>query len=307
MEKTMPDGVWPTMVTPFTDADKVDYGALEELVEWYINAGVDGLFAVCQSSEMFFLSLEERVAIAEFVVKKTAGRVPVIASGHISATHEKQIDEMKKIADTGIDAAVLISNAFAKQDEGDDKWKKNLERFLDAFPKSVPLGIYECPYPYKRLVSPELLKWCADTGRFKFLKDTSCDPENIKAKIEAVKGSSLKIYNANAATLLESLKYGAAGLSGVMANFLPELIVWLCKNWDTYPQKAQVAQNLLGTVAPVQKRIYPICAKQYLQLEGVSIGLHTRSQDISQYMPSFYYEVKQMHSFLKSYKGDLKI
>jgi hypothetical protein len=83
MEKTMPDGVWPTMVTPFTDADKVDYGALGELVEWYIDAGVDGLFAVCQSSEMFFLSLEERVSIAEFVVKKAAGRVPVIASGHL--------------------------------------------------------------------------------------------------------------------------------------------------------------------------------------------------------------------------------
>ena len=71
MEKTMPNGVWPTMVTPFTDTDEVDYGALEELVEWYIGAGVDGLFAVCQSSEMFFLSLGERVAIAEFVVKKS--------------------------------------------------------------------------------------------------------------------------------------------------------------------------------------------------------------------------------------------
>ena len=214
---------------------------------------------------------------------------------------------MKKIADTGIDAAVLISNAFAKQDEGDAEWKKNLERFLGAFPEDIPLGIYECPYPYKRLVSPELLKWCADTGRFKFLKDTSCDAESIKVKIEAIRGSSLKIYNANAATLLESLQYGAAGLSGVIANFIPELIVWLCENWDTDPQKAQEVQNLLGTIAPIEKRIYPICAKQFLGLKGVGMGLHTRAQDISQYMPSFYYEVKQMHSFLKSYKENLKI
>lgn len=72
-----PGGEWPTMLTPFRDG-AVDYPALEALVEWYIAHGVSGLFAVCQSSEMFFLSLEERVGIARFVNEKAAGRVPVI-------------------------------------------------------------------------------------------------------------------------------------------------------------------------------------------------------------------------------------
>lgn len=60
------------MLTPFRDG-AVDYPALEALVEWYIAHGVSGLFAVCQSSEMFFLSLEERVGIARFVNEKAAG------------------------------------------------------------------------------------------------------------------------------------------------------------------------------------------------------------------------------------------
>ena len=80
-EKRFPGGVWPVMLTPFTEENQVDYPALKELVEWYIKNGVDGLFAVCQSSEMFKLTLKERVTAAAKVKEYAAGRVPVIASG----------------------------------------------------------------------------------------------------------------------------------------------------------------------------------------------------------------------------------
>ena len=38
--------------------------------------------------------------------------------------------------------------------------------------------------------------------------------------MEAVRGSQLKIFNANSATLLDSMKFGISGFSGVMANFI---------------------------------------------------------------------------------------
>jgi 4-hydroxy-tetrahydrodipicolinate synthase len=68
------------MITPFTANGQIDYPGLGRLVEWYIDHGSDALFAVCQSSEMQFLNLEERVELAAFVKKSAAGRVPVIAS-----------------------------------------------------------------------------------------------------------------------------------------------------------------------------------------------------------------------------------
>lgn len=46
-------GVWPVMVTPFTKGGAIDYPALSALIAWYEERGADGLFAVCQSSEMF--------------------------------------------------------------------------------------------------------------------------------------------------------------------------------------------------------------------------------------------------------------
>ena len=73
MEKQFPGGVWPVMLTPYTLDNRVDTQALERLTNWYIEQGVSGLFAVCQTSEMFFLSLEERELIARTVVRAAGG------------------------------------------------------------------------------------------------------------------------------------------------------------------------------------------------------------------------------------------
>jgi 4-hydroxy-tetrahydrodipicolinate synthase len=251
---------------------------LEQLVNWYIGQGVHGLFAVCQSSEMFFLSLEERIEITRFVMKTTAGRVPVIASGHISNQIEDQIHELQAVAELGVDAVVLVTNRMAKADENDEIWKKNTDTILTALP-NVTFGMYECPYPYKRLVNPELLEWCESTGRFSFLKDTCCDLDEMKARLAVLKKGKLKLFNANAATLLESLKLGASGFSGVMANFHPDLYVWLYEHWSTKPDKAESLQDFLGFASCMETQYYPVNAKYSIQLQGVSIDLKTRTKD----------------------------
>ncbi|NHN31381.1 dihydrodipicolinate synthase family protein [Paenibacillus agricola] len=278
LKNSIVDGVWPTMVTPFTEANEIDYKALGNLIDWYIDRGVHGLFAVCQSSEMFMLSLEERVELTTFVKKHAAGRVPVIASGHVSDSLEGQIEEIKEISAVGIEAFVMVSNRLAAQDESDDIWKQNAEAILAAVP-DISFGIYECPYPYKRLMSPELLAWCASTGRFLFLKDTCCNLEQIQAKLQAVSGSPLKIFNANSATLLESLKIGAAGFSGIMANFHPELYAWLLNNWQSDPEQAAMLQNYIGISSMVEHQLYPVNAKYYLQEQGLGFTLQCRVKD----------------------------
>ena len=47
MSKNFNNGVWPVMLTPFTDDNRVDYDSLEKLINWYIENGVAGLFADC--------------------------------------------------------------------------------------------------------------------------------------------------------------------------------------------------------------------------------------------------------------------
>lgn len=297
MVDNFPGGVWPVMLTPFTKDNKVDYKALEQLVNWYIDNGVLGLFAVCQSSEMFFLSLEERVEIARFVKEKAAGRVPVIASGHISDSFEEQVKELKEIAATGVDATILITNRLAKEDESDEVWISNLEKLIKELPKDMPLGFYECPYPYKRVMTKETTKWCADTGRFYFLKDTSCDIDNIKEKLEVTKGTNLKLYNANTSTLLESLKEGATGYSGVMANIQPRLYVKICEDYNK--EDLEELSDELTICSLIERQYYPVNAKYSLELDGLDINIDCRTKEAGGLTETFKKEVQMLKRMTK--------
>ena len=51
----------------------------------------------------------------------------------------------------------------------------------------VDIERYECPVPYHRLITAEMLAWCAGTGRFLFHKDTCSTPQPILDKIRATK------------------------------------------------------------------------------------------------------------------------
>ena len=305
MTKEFPNGVYPVMLTPFTENNEVDYEALGKLIDWYIEKGVNGLFADCQSSEMFFLSLEERVKIGEFVKKHADGRVPVVTSGHISDSLEDQAKELTAIAGTGADAVILLTNRLAKENESDEVWLENLKKLLEMIPKDVPLGFYECPYPYKRIISPELLKWCADTGRFYFIKDTSCDIENMKAKLEVIKGTTLKLFNANTSTLLETLELGASGYSGVMANFHPELYVKLCNIYKEDPSKARKIADFLTVASLIERQVYPVNAKFYQKSIGNFNSIMTRTRDIKELNATGILEIQQFVRFNEEFEKTL--
>lgn len=280
--RTIPGGVYPTMITPFTRDNRLDWTAVDRLVEWYCQRGCQGIFAVCQSSELFYLSLEERVALARRVVQ-AAGRQPnppcVVASGHVAGSIREQAEELTAIWETGVSAVVWISNRLDPMQEGDRVWIQNAEKLLSLLPSDASFGIYECPAPYKRLLTPEILDWCLSSGRFRFIKDTCCDPLLLEQRLRQLAGTEIRLFNANAQTLLLSLRSGAAGYSGVMANFHPELYVWLCSYFEKEPQKADYLADLLSVCAFTESMAYPVTAKYHLTLEGIPMELATRSRD----------------------------
>lgn len=302
MIRQIPNGVYPTMITPYTKDNKIDYNAVLQLLNWYAARGVAGIFAICQSSEIFFLNFEERLDLLKFIMKNKPAGMTVAASGNTAESLPQQIEEAKAFIDTGIDAYVFISNRLARQDEGDDLLLKNMEYAVKNLPE-IGLGIYECPFPYKRLLSPYVLSEMAKSGSFLFLKDTCCELRQIESKLEAVKGSNLKIFNANAATLLESLKLGCAGYSGVMANFHPELYADLCSCWQTDPRRAEALQDFVGFFSVAECQCYPVNAKYYLQLEGLDLLIDSRARNKAEFTSSRRMEIEQMRALTKSYKS----
>ncbi len=271
------DGIVPVMLTPFTEDNRIDYAGLERLIDWYVEHGADALFAVCQSSEMHFLSLQERIALSRRVVDYTARRVPVISSGHVSNDRADQIAELGAIAATGIDALCLVTNRIDPNHEGSETFFRNLERLLNALPEDLPLGLYECPAPYRRLLSDEELGFCAETGRFLFLKDVSCDLATVTGRVQRVKNTPLAIINANAAIAYEAMCAGCKGFAGVFTNFHPDLYHWLYHHGARDRDYARQLSWFLSLAAVTETLGYPKNAKVFHQRLGTFDSTHSRA------------------------------
>lgn len=270
-------GIVPVMITPFNNKGAIDYAGVERLVEWYIDKGSDALFAVCQSSEMQFLSLDEREALARFVVRQVAGRVPVVASGHVSDDPHGQLEELTAAVRSGASAVVLVTNHLDPRNRGTATLRGNLEWLLERLPREVPLGLYECPAPYRRLLTDEELQICIDSGRFVLLKDVSCDLDTVKRRVALAKGSPMAILNANAAIAFDAMKAGSRGFNGVFTNFHPDLYKWLYVNGVANPELAGELSTFLVLSALTEAFGYPVLAKMYHQRIGTFESIASRA------------------------------
>ena len=300
------NGVYPTMLTPFTADNRIDYDGVLSLLGWYEQNGVDGIFAICQSSEIFFLSFEERLELLKFIMKNLPEGMSIVASGHTADDIDRQIYEAQAFADTGIDAYVFIANRFAQADEGDDVFLRNYEKAAKALP-GMPFGVYECPYPYKRLMTPELIRSCSKIGPLAFIKDTCCRTEDIIEKQKAASECGLKIFNANGATLLETLKAGCAGYSGVMANFHPDLYKELCVCFKDEPERAQLISDFLSFASTIELQQYPVNAKYHLQQLGVIREIYSRARGCSLFTDANKKEIRAMISIENHFRKVLNI
>ena len=262
------EGIVPVMLTPYKEDGNIDYASVEKLIEWYIQNGSDALFAVCQSSEMYFLSLKERAELAAFVVQHVQGRIPVVASGHISDDPYSQIQELQAAVASGADGIVLVSNHLDPKNQGKEVFLHNLQFLLDKLPGDLPLGIYECPAPYRRLISDEELLFLANSGRFTFMKDVSCDLATVTRRVNLTQGTGMVINNANAAIAWDAMKAGAKGFNGVNTNFHPDLYKWLYEKANTKPEFAKELANFLVLSALSESYGYPVIAKMYHQRLG---------------------------------------
>ena len=296
--------IFTTMITPYREDGSVDYETAERYVDWYFESGITGIFAVCQSSEIFYLTLEERVELnrrvyarAKALEKQHGRRFTVVSSGHVSDTFEGQAEELNAVWESGTDALILITNRLDPGNEGDDVFIANGKKLLAALPGDVRFGLYECPYPYKRLVTPKILDWCMSTGRFDYMKDTCCDAAEIARRCKQLKGSGFRLLNANCQTLLETMRAGCDGYCGVMCNFHPKLYAWLGENYALQPEKADLVQAVIGTFGFTEGGLpYPLSAKYHMGLCGiptVNAARNRPSSDLTDYFRSCIRQMKQ--------------
>jgi 4-hydroxy-tetrahydrodipicolinate synthase len=275
----------PVMITPFNLKAKVDLDAVSVLVDFYLEAGVKGFFANCLSSEMYSISEDERLELTQHVVSAVQGRVPIVATGSFGLTIEDKAEFTHKIYDTGIDAVILITGHYANVEDSDEVLLRNFDkmfRLTRRLTQDIPLGLYECPAPYKRIITPESFGTLVDTGRLVYHKDTSIDLEKVKAKLDVLRrkdNDTLEFYDAHTPNAMYSLQMGAKGMSSISGNFYPEILVWMVNNANNPDRQEDVRwlQGELSRVDPLIHVAYPMSAKYFLQKRGLPVRTISRA------------------------------
>lgn len=269
----------PVMITPFSTDLKIDYDNVSRVIDFYLAAGAKGFFANCLSSEMYFLNDQERIDLTRHVVKRVNGRVPVVSTGSFGDSLAAKAMFAQKIEDTGADGVILISSHFAQKEESDAVLMENFEKFF-ALTGNMKLGTYECPSPYKRIISPEVFKFLVSNKNMIYHKDTTEDIGQIAEKLAISKGTQMELYNANSATALASLQKGGKGMSPISGNFYPEIHTWLCRNANN-PAKSEDARWIQAEITRMEPLIsqgYPLSSKYFLKKRGLPVELVCRSR-----------------------------
>ncbi|MEX2168556.1 MAG: dihydrodipicolinate synthase family protein [Pirellulales bacterium] len=263
--------IWPVPPVPFTRDNRVDERAIDKLVEFYVNAGVDGLFILAYSGEAFELSAEEQLAVCRRVVEQTAGRLRIVVAGNFGGDLNSQIDQLNRITDYGPDATIIFLSTLPDRTQMVDDLL-HIASHVDA-----PLGVYECPVPEHRLLSAEDVATLAATGQFVFMKETSRDRQLYRAKLLATQDSPLKLYQANWGQLPRSLDDGCPGFCGIIANVFPELADAFC-NADSLSSVGRTALHevLSYALSCITQRHYPATMKYVLQKRGIPMNAISR-------------------------------
>ena len=215
-------GIFPALLTPFDGKEKVNVGALTELVAYNIAKGVSGFYVGGSTAEAFLLSEEERKLVYKTVAKAAKGKVTLIA--HIGCISTAQAIEFGKYAkELGYDAISAIAPFYYKFNF--EQIKKYYYDIVNAV--DMPMIIYNFPnFSGVNLTVAQVEEFFCD-DRFIGIKHTSNDyfaMEQFKTRFP-----EKLVYNGFDEMLLSGLAMGADGGIGSTYNFMAEKYIEIYK------------------------------------------------------------------------------
>lgn len=214
-------GVLIPIITPFDDDDRVDEPVLRQLVDFYLAASIQGLFALGSSGQGPAMTPPERKHAAEIILDQTAGRSPVIV--HVgTADAASTIDLARHAADHGA-AALGVIPPYYYSDHSEFEVLAHFRAVADAVP--LPIFIYENPKYSGISISPQFGKT---------MKDEIPAIRGMKvaygagAMLDYIKlfPDDVAVFTGNA-DIFGLVPFGVAGMINPPTSFVPELCVRL--------------------------------------------------------------------------------
>ncbi len=259
------DGVFTTLVTPFTEIGTIDWPAFDALIERQLAAGIAGLVPVGTTGEAATLSCDEALALIAHTVKRVAGRAYVLAGTGSNST-PKSIEATCRATDVGVDGVLLITPYYNKPSQA------GLVAHFGAIAAatSVDVMLYSVPGRTGIAITPETTAELAATfANIIAIKEAGGDVARVTA-LRAACGPEFVVHCGDDALALPFFALGASGLTSVLSNYAPTECVALYKAWSTGNQNTALV--LHDRLAPLSAAMFvessPSPVKRALALAG---------------------------------------
>lgn len=230
------------LVTPMLPDGEVDYACLENLIDWHIEQGTDGIVSVGTTGESATLNVKEHLDVIAFTVNHTNKRIPVIAGSGANSTREA-IDLTKESKKLGADYALIVTPYYNKPNQ------KGLIAHFSAIADAVDIKqiLYNVPSRTACDLLPSSVSVLSNHKNIIGIKEAVDDESRIKelVQISLNADSYFSIFSGDDPTFMKSLLLGTHGVISVSANVSPKSHSQICsavKNGDH--EKAKILNEI---------------------------------------------------------------
>ncbi len=212
-------GVYPAVLTPFTDDDSIDFKIFTTNLEAQIDAGIDGIILSGSLGEASTLSDSEKTALLTYTKGIVPKKLPVIMNIAEQSTREA-VRAANDAEQNGADGLMLLPPMCYRADD-----QETLEYFRTvANNTSLPIMIYNNPVDYRILVSLDMFEELCAVSNIRAVKESTRDISNVTRMINRF-GDRYKILCGVDPLAMESLCMGADGwVAGLVDAFPKETV-----------------------------------------------------------------------------------
>ena len=256
-------GCATALVTPFSDG-RIDFTALEALLDRQIAAGIDAVVVLGTTGEPSALNKEERRdVIACAAARLPRGRQLIVGAG--ANDTRAAVARAEQAEALGADALLVVTPYYNKASaEG-----LRAHYLAIAGAVSLPIVLYNVPGRTGLNLTPELAAELLSHPRIRGIKEASGDLGQLMRLADLLSPDSA-LYAGNDAEVLPVLALGGRGVISVAANVVPEAMAALTRLWRAGEIEACrcLQLRLLPLIRALFSEVSPIPVKAALALRG---------------------------------------
>jgi 4-hydroxy-tetrahydrodipicolinate synthase len=238
------------LVTPMIPNGDVDYVALENLIDWHIEKGTDGIVSVGTTGESATVNIKEHLEVISHTVKYVNSRIPVIAGTGANSTSEA-IELTMESKQMGADFSLLVTPYYNKPNQnGLIQHYTKIANEVD-----LPQILYNVPSRTACDLKPSSVRILSEHKNIVGIKEAVGDPKRIDDLIQiSSNNEDFLLYSGDDPSFLSMLKKGGDGVISVAANVVPEYISDICSS--AFEEKFDIAEELDNKLSTLYELLF---------------------------------------------------